>query len=132
VIVNHLRDKEQDAATAAVPAFVDYCAPTKEGSLLRGKLVYTDIRYMSDKPIQTPENPDQHWCVTGTTYESTLFWGIVYVGQDNPLYKTMVAENGEGDNASRAVITYQGVPAVKFARDGWLGFITDSDDVSPW
>lgn len=110
----------------AKAVFQDICADNNEAVQARSKLVYTDPRYLAAKPASQSENPDQHWCVFGTSYESELWWGMAYIGEDNPIYRSMFAGNGYDDHASRAVITYQGVPPLKFARDGWVAFVTPS------
>ena len=112
-------------------AFTDYCADTPESEFERSKLIYTDGRYLRDTPEQVSEVEGQHWCVIGKEKgNADMWWALVYVGTDNPIYKTMVAEMGDDDSATRAVINYQGLPPVKFARDGWVAFITPSDE--PW
>lgn len=129
--VQHVNNSKRTSATAISAPFEDYCGNTPESAALRAKLLYTDTRYMRQEPAQTSadtDNPDQKWCVIGTSYESELWWVVAYVGQDNPIYKSMLAENGKADDATRAVITYQGIPPIKFAREGWIGFITPSED----
>lgn len=116
----------------ADPAALDYCAATEEGSMLRAKLVYTDTRFLSTEPEQVNDDENGRWCVFGPNYDTALWWAAVYVGEDNGLYRTMLAENGDDDNATRAVITFQGVPAVKFAREGWVGFVAQDEDSEQW
>lgn len=121
---------KKDAPTD--PAALDYCAATEEGSMLRAKLVYTDTRFLSTEPEQVNDDENGRWCVFGPNYDTALWWAAVYVGEDNGLYRTMLAENGDDDNATRAVITFQGVPAVKFAREGWVGFVAQDEDSEQW
>lgn len=117
---------------SVVADFPDYCADSLDATKLRAKMLYTDPRYMEQKPAAIPDDDGDGphaWCVIGTTYPSDVWWVIAYAGVKNPLYRTMLAENGSSDNATRAVITYQGIPPIAFAREGWLGFITPGDDV---
>lgn len=134
-VVTFFISKGHDSDKFQPAAFKDYCSDTSESAALRGKLLYTDARYMKQKPAQTSadsENPSQKWCVIGTSYESDMWWALTYVGEDNPVYKAMFAENGYADDATRAVITYQGIPPIKFARDGWIAFITPSETDETW
>lgn len=116
----------QPASQHPKSVYMDICAETPQAAQGRAKLLYTDPRYMAAKPVQVSDNPDQHWCVFGTSYQSDLWWVMAYIGDDNPIYRAMFAENGYDDNATRAVITYQGIPPLKFARNGWVAFITPS------
>lgn len=118
-------------APAAASA-LDYCAASEDGSLLRAKLVYTDSRFLEETPEQVNDDENGRWCVFGPNYDGGLYWAAVYVGEDNGLYRTMLAENGDGDNATRAVVNYQGIPAVKFARDGWVGFLAQDENGEEW
>lgn len=125
------RDSVNHAAKSVAgdaPAFVDMCADTKDSAQARSKLIYTDPRYLNPKPVQVSDDSNKKWCTIGTSYESSIMWGLAYVGEDNPIYRTMIAENGDGPDATRAVITYRGVPGIKFAAHGWLGFVTPSDE----
>lgn len=114
------------------PAALDYCAATDEGTALRAKLVYTDARFLDTELEQSNNDDNGRWCVFGPNYDTELWWAAVYVGEDNSLYRTMLAENGDDDNATRAVIRYQGLPAVKFAREGWVGFLAQDEDGEEW
>lgn len=114
------------------PAALNYCAASEEGMMLRAKLVYTDTRFLTTEPEQVNDDENGRWCVFGPNYDTALWWAAVYVGEDNGLYSTMLAENGDDDNATRAVITFQGIPAVKFAREGWVGFVAQDEDGEQW
>ena len=114
------------------PAALDYCAATEDGSMLRAKLVYTDTRFLETDPEQVNDDENGRWCVFGPNYDTALWWAAVYVGEDNGLYRTMLAENGDDDTATRAVINFQGIPAVKFAREGWVGFVAQDEDGEHW
>lgn len=114
------------------PAALDYCAVTDDGTMLRSKLVYTDTRFLNEEPDQVNDDDNGRWCVFSPNYDTGIHWAAVYVGEDNPLYRTMLAENGADDNASRAVIGFQGVPPVKFARDGWVAFVAQDEDGEKW
>lgn len=128
LLAAHLLTKKD--ATAHV--FTDYCAASPESEFERGKMIYTDGRYLKDNPVQVSEKDGEHWCVIDPEKgDGTLHWVLLYVGVDHPIYKTMLAENGDDDTATRAVLRYQGIPALKFARDGWIGFVT-SDTDEPW
>lgn len=120
-LVNHKPD-----VPAAASQLTDMCADTDTALSLRSKMVYTDPKYMGNI-VKRSETDGDNWCVFGTTFSEDQWWALVYVGEDNPLYRVMISENGDDDNATRAVITYQGVPPVKFAREGWIGFITGTD-----
>lgn len=125
VLVVKKMEREDSASV-----FTDYCAPTHESEFERSKMLYTDARYLTDEPVQVAETEGENWCVIEPSNAAGegMFWGILYVGEDNPLYQVMVSESGDDDNSPRAVVTYQGVPPVKFARDGWVGFTTPSDE----
>lgn len=125
LIINH-----KNNTPVAASQFTDMCADTDSSASLRSKMVYTDPKYMGNI-VKRSETEGDNWCVFGTTFSEDQWWAIVYVGEDNPLYRVMISENGDDDNATRAVITYQGVPPVKFAREGWIGFITGTDG-EPW
>lgn len=114
------------------PAALDYCAATEEGTTLRAKLVYTDTRFLTTTPEQVNDDENGRWCVFGPNYDTDLWWVAVYVGEGNSLYGTMIAENGDSDDATRAVLRYQGIPAVKFAREGWVGFLAQDEDGEQW
>lgn len=114
------------------PAAMDYCAATDEGTALRSKLVYTDTRFLTTTPEQSNDDENGRWCVFGPNYDTDLWWVAVYVGEGNSLYGTMIAENGDNDDATRAVLRYQGIPAVKFAREGWVGFLAQDEDGEQW
>lgn len=105
----------------------DICAVTAVSASERAALVYTDKRYLS-AGVEATSDPDSltPWCVFTTNYASGLYWGAVYVGTTNPLYIAMTAESGNTDSAPRAVLSYQTVPPVKFARSGWIAFVTPS------
>lgn len=108
---------------------LDVCANTHVAVKERSALVYTDQRYIQDDALVTSKTGAiTPWCVFTTTYDSGLYWGAVYVGSANPLYTTLTAENGEGDSSTRGVITYQSVPPIKFAKGGWIAFITPSEE----
>lgn len=116
----------------AAPAALDYCAATDDGTSLRAKLVYTDTRFLETEPEQVNNDENGRWCVFAPNYDAGLYWAAVYVGENNGLYRTMIAENGDDDNATRAVVTYQGIPPVKFARDGWVAFLAQNGDGEQW
>ena len=112
------------------PPHTDICTGTVEARKARAELLYTNPGYLTTEPVQVSDDKNRHWCVFGTNPESDLWWGIAYIGDDNPVYRTMLAENGYSDSATRAVIMYQGIPPLKFARDGWVAFITPSGSVN--
>lgn len=99
------------------------CAPTNEGRDTRSEMFYTDKRYLSPEVSLSEDVPPQ-WCVFTTSYPSGMYWGAVYVGEDNPLYKTMTA-NGTALNETRATVIYQDIVPLKFAANGWVGFTAD-------
>lgn len=108
---------------------VDICTSAAAARKARSELLYTNPGYLATEPVQVSDDKKRHWCVFGTNPESDLWWGIAYIGDDNPIYRTMLAENGYASSATRAVIMYQGIPPLKFARDGWVAFITPSGSV---
>lgn len=126
VLANRKKTPTVSSDGHAKSMYMDICADNHAAQQARAKLLYTDPRYMAAKPAQTSDSPDQHWCVYGTSYKSDLWWVMAYIGDDNPIYRAMFAENGHGDDATRAVIEYQGIPPLKFARNGWIAFITPS------
>jgi hypothetical protein len=112
------------SASSAHTAFLDICADSSEAKSERARFVYVKPEYLTDTIEQKSDNPDSRWCVFGNKLTSGLWWAVIYVGEDNPVYETLVAENGTGEHASRGVVIYRGLPPVTFSRQGWVGFLT--------
>lgn len=113
-----------DTPVAAVAEPPAVCAPTDEGRDLRAQMFYTQKRYLSDEVEPSEELPPR-WCVFTTTYDSQMWWAAVYVGEDNPLYRVMVAKDGAELDKTRATVIYQQLVPIKFAYQGWIGFTAD-------
>ena len=121
--------RPKNTNTTAALKNINVCADTNVAARERAATVYTDQRYLQDGVAESSDgNVLAPWCVFTTAYDSSLYWGLVYVGDSNPIYTAMLAESGDRDDASRAVITYQNIPPIKFAKGGWIGFITPSDE----
>lgn len=115
----------QTSAPGPTPA-VNLCASTEEAVRERMKLIFVDPDFQRAEPMQVSDGTAT-WCVLGLEKGQGMYWGIVYVGHDNPLYRTMVADSGDSPDVPRAMITYPDSPPVQFAHNGWIGFMAPSD-----
>jgi hypothetical protein len=108
--------------------FQDVCAYGPEATKERATLVFEDPAYVAETVAQRSGTADHHWCVFGTPEGSGPWWGVAYAGEKNPVYLAMTAESGDGDHAPRSYLSYKGMPMLRFANHGWVGFVTPTGD----
>lgn len=119
---------DRQATPKSSKSYVDICADTPLAVSKRSTLVYVDRNFLANRVEQESEDGGPRWCVFGTNdNHNDLWWVAVYAGDSSGMYRTLVAERHETDDPP-ATLTYTGLPPIQFARDGWIAFITPSEN----
>lgn len=106
----------------------DICADTPSAVAGRSALVITKTDFLASKVEQESESGTR-WCVFGTSDGNhDLWWVAVNAGTSNGIYRALTADRRDGEDGAPATLTYAGLPPIQFARDGWIAFITPSED----
>lgn len=127
----HIRSTDARSYLSSVSAPpVNLCAESPAAERERDKLLRLGP-YASGAALVQTSGGTGTWCVLGHAEASGSYWGIAYVGLDNPIYVAMTTESGDVPEKPRARLTYPGSPPVTLARNGWIGFATPSGG-EPW
>lgn len=112
----------------SVTSSTDVCADTPLALAKRAALVYTNRDFLSNQVEQVSDDNGPRWCVFGTNDKNNdLWWVAVYAGEGNGVYRALIVDRREADDPP-ATLTYAGLPPIQFARDGWIAFITPSEN----
>jgi hypothetical protein len=118
---------ERQTSPESSKSYADICADTPLAVSKRATLVYTSRDFLSNR-VEQESDSSPRWCVFGTNdNHNDLWWVAVYAGESSGIYRALVAERHETDDPP-ATLTYAGLPPIQFARDGWIAFITPSED----